>query len=107
VSLEVRMMCQQPNRKHESDRKSVGLPARPFLYTLDQISGLLEVGKTGLLRDYVHLDGISVGVCPKTKMIARNISPDGKPEWRVAERDLVRWLKMRGFRYYEEAGILY
>jgi hypothetical protein len=82
--------------------ESVGLPIRPFLFTLDQVSTLVQVGEERLKRDYIHYDGRSIGVRPRDRMVAHNIAPEGvKPEWRVAERELIRWLKSRGFRVYD------
>jgi hypothetical protein len=95
------MRYQNPNQPQKPE--SVGLPLRPFLYTLDQVATLLEISEYELTKNHIHLDRVSVGVCPKKKMIARNVAPDGdKPDWRVAERDLIRWMKYKGFRYYEK-----
>lgn len=89
-----------------SDAGKVGLPPRPFLYTLDQISMLIDVQQVTLERTYVHFEGRSVGAAPRSKMLARNIAPpDDKPDWRVAEREMVRWFKNRGFRYYDRGAV--
>ena len=78
----------------------VGLPVRVFLYTLDQIATILQVEEKDL-RKYVHFQDRSVGARPLDMMQARNIAPAGeKPEWRVADRELERWLSRRGFRIY-------
>jgi hypothetical protein len=84
------------------DRTVVDLPVRDFLYTVDQIAMLFEVPEETVLNSYLFFHGRSVGVRPKGKMIARDISPDDadKPDWRVAERELVRWMKFKGFRYH-------
>lgn len=83
-------------------RERVGLPTRPFLYTLDQIATLIHVAEAQVKASYVYFEGRSTGTRRKDLMVARNIAPDGeKVEWRVAERELVRWLKVKGFRYYE------
>lgn len=84
----------------------VGLPARPFLYTLDQISTLLNVNLQSLKKEYVFFEGRSIGFHNKHLLAARNIAPPTKsPDWRVAERELVRWMRLKGFRYYERASI--
>jgi hypothetical protein len=82
--------------------ESVGFPVKPFLYTLDQIASMINVDlKTFKLR-HVHYDRRSVGFAPSDKFLARNINPDGEaPEWRIAEREAIRWMKFMGFRVYE------
>lgn len=85
---------------------SVGLPQRPFLYTLDQIANLVAVDLL-TVKASVHFEGRSVGARPVKKMLARNIAPEGeRPDWRVAERELVRWLRTKGFRFYERGWVL-
>lgn len=85
-------------------RKSVnlGLPARPFLYTIDQIAGLIDVEEHHLRTHYVYFDGRSTGYVQPHHIRARNIAPPKlAPEWRVAENELKRWLKNKGFKLYE------
>lgn len=82
-------------------RKAVGLPAKPFLYTIDQIAALLSLEHAAVTRS-IFYEGRSVGARPKDKMLARNIDPaDARPEWRVAETELIRWMRSKGFRFYE------
>ena len=82
--------------------EKVGIPVRLFLFTLDQISTMLAVDEDRLKRGYLFYEGRSVGVRPPDKILARNIAPAGeKPEWRVAEKELVRWARSRGFRIYD------
>lgn len=82
--------------------ESVGLPPRPFLYTLDQIAMLIEVEVTALSKSYVFYEGRSFGARPKGKLLARNIAPDNKrPVWRVAEAELIRWMRTKGFRFQQ------
>ena len=85
--------------------RRVGLPPRVFLYTLDQISVMIEVGIPQLKNRYVYFEGRSIGRRKNDLMIARNVSPaEQKPEWRIAEREFVRWMRVKGFRYYEIGG---
>ena len=85
----------------------VGLPMRPFLYTQDQIAGLLSCELPSVNR-WTHYDGRSVGARPADLMLARNIANDGdKPEWRVAEGELIRWLKRKGFKFYDRGWLLF
>lgn len=84
----------------------MGLPVRAFLFTVDQLSTMLSVGEDTVKKDYLFYEGRQPGARPKSKMLARNIAPEGsKPEWRVAERELVRWLKSRGFRVYDRGWL--
>jgi len=86
--------------------EKLGIPPRPFLYTLDQISVLLDVGEAALKSGYIFYEGRSIGARTRDLMIARNIAPaNAKPDWRVAERELVRWMKYKGFRYYERGAV--
>jgi hypothetical protein len=82
--------------------EAVALPYRPFLFTLDQISVILDLDEKIITKSYIYFEGRSIGSRHKHLMIARNIAaPDCHPEWRVAERELVRWMRFKGFRYYE------
>lgn len=85
----------------------VGLPPRPFLYSLDQISTLLCIERSGL-SSHIHFEGRSVGPCRPQRMLARDIAPPGeRPDWRVAESELVRWCRLKGFRLYERGWARY
>lgn len=90
-------------------REEIYLPARPFLFTLDQISVMLDVTAHNLIvKGYVHLEGRSIGVPKRDQFIARNIAPaDQKPDWRVVEREFIRWMKRKGFKYYDRGSITY
>lgn len=99
-----------PPRGHRpnlpADPEKIGLPARPFLYTLDQISVLLDVPEDQLKRAYIHFEGRSIGVAARRQLLARNIAPDDQsPDWRVTERELIRWFKTVGFKFYERGSV--
>lgn len=87
----------------EIDRaKSVGLPPRPFLYTLDQISQIVSVDIKKLRASYIYFERRTIGHKETFLMTAHNIAPTSDtPEWRVSERELVRWLKYMGYKYYD------
>lgn len=99
----------------EADK--VGLPIRTVLYTIDQVATMLALEPRTVKASYLYLDGINVGSIPKRVMLARNIDPDfeppshsnpdgkGKPEWRIAEHELIRWLKEMGFRIYDRGWV--
>ncbi len=79
-----------------------GLPIRSFLFTLDQVSTMLEIGTKSLKDGYIHFHGRSVGPRPLDKILARNLAEPGeKPEWRVAEQEFIRWMRRKGFRVYQ------
>lgn len=89
-----------------SEAPKVGLPPRVFLYTLDQLCVMIDIDVKSLEKSHVYFEGRSIGTRRRDLMIARNIAaPDEKPEWRVAEREFVRWLKFKGFRYYEFGAV--
>jgi hypothetical protein len=90
----------------ESAAEKVGLPVKPFLYTLDQIAFLISIEERTLKTSYLFYQDRSVGAPPKNKIRAVNIAPTGEtPNWRVAEREFVRWLRYKGFRYQERGWI--
>lgn len=84
------------------ERHKIGIPVRPFLYTVDQLAVMLDLPKQELHENYFFYEGRSVGLRPKNKMVTRNIAPpDMHPEWRVLEKEFIRWMKVKGFRHYE------
>jgi hypothetical protein len=86
--------------------QEVNIPMRPFLYTLDQIAALLSVDTRALQRSYLFYAGRSTGARRKDLILAHNIAPEGdKPEWRVAERELVRWFRYKGFKVVDRSWV--
>jgi hypothetical protein len=86
--------------------ESVGLPPRTFLYTLDQIATLIEMDLVQLMKIYVFYGGLSKGKHKVNLLYAVNLADDDdKPDWRVSEAELVRWMKKKGFRYYERGWL--
>jgi hypothetical protein len=94
-------------KRSEYKADVVGLPSRPFTFTLDQVATLLSLTVETLSRNgYVHFEGRSRSVRTDRNMIARNIAPDDQtPEWRIAEAELVRWMKVLGFRFHETSWL--
>lgn len=87
-----------------SERERLGLPVRPFLYTLDQIGTILNITETTLKnKGYVHFRGRTTGRPLPDELAAVNIAPkaDDAPNWRVEERELIRWMKRKGFTYVD------
>ena len=85
--------------------ENIGLPTRVFLFTLDQISVMIHVTEKTLTDHHIFFQGRSIGSRKKTLMVAINIAPpDEKPDWRVAEREFIRWMRVKGFKYYERGS---
>lgn len=85
----------------EAMRESVNLPARPFLYTLDQISGLLVLEMVYLKSNHVFFFEVDAGVPPRNRMLARNIGGQVRDDWRIEEKEFVRWMRHKGILIYE------
>ena len=85
---------------------SVGLPMRPFLYTVDQIATILTMTEQAVHTRILYHEGRDIGSRRTDQMLARNIAASNeKPDWRVAERELVRWMKHKGFKFYERGWV--
>lgn len=94
------------NWESEGKRKSVGLPSRPFLYTIDQVAMLLAVSESYVKLEYAHWQGRSIGIPSQDRIVFRNIAPNGAaPEWRCSEREVIRFLKYKGYKYYERGFV--
>lgn len=91
-----------PRETEASRAEKIGLPPRPFLYTLDQISGMISIPLDTLKRSYIYFENRSIGRQERTLIAARNIAPrDDAPEWRVSEREFIRWMRYMGYKYYD------
>lgn len=92
---------------NDKTRALVGLPPKPFLYSLDQIADLISLPLDRLERELVWFAGRQTGPHFRGKLLARNIAANAeqKPIWRVAERELLRWMKVKGFRVHDRGFI--
>ena len=73
------------------------LPVRPLFYTLDQIATLTAL-PVPTVRRALFYSGVSVGIPPRDQLHAQNLAPANEPEeWRVEEKELLRWLHYRGY----------
>lgn len=90
-----------------ADIANTGMPLRVFLFTLDQIATMMNVPQVSLEKRFIWFEGRSVGVKHPRKMSARNIEPDetAKPDWRVADKEVIRWMKLIGFVYVERGYV--
>lgn len=86
----------------EPERDKIGLPFRVFLYTPDQIATMFSLTTEYVKKNVLFYDVREPGIRPKSKMRAVNIAPEGEtPEWRVSEKELIRYLRNRGIKFYE------
>lgn len=86
---------------NQNTPEKFGLPRRPFLYTLDQIAVVCHVDLQQIKTAYVYYQGRSTGVPNRNMLKAHNIAPVIQyPDWRVEEKELMRWMKLKGFRGY-------
>lgn len=89
-----------PASKPERDR--IGLPPRIFLYTPDQIATLLSLTEKYVRDTLLFYDRREAGIRPKNRLRAINIAPEGEtPQWRVTENELLRYLRLKGLKFYE------
>lgn len=100
------MRSSGPTGNAPMQREWVGLPPRPFMYTLDQIATLLSVPESRVRRDYCWYENREVGTMSPLKLKTVNVSPSVEaPDWRVSEQELIRWMKKRRLKYYERAWL--
>lgn len=96
----------KPRPVSRNAAESVGLPIRPFLYTLDQLCTVLGYGNAQALTPHLYFRGRSTGPPPRFVMVAQDIAAEGdRPEWRVPEAELLRWLRAKGFKVHEIAWV--
>lgn len=90
-----------------SDPQKVGLPIRPFLYTLDQVAYLLSLTEERVRKSgMVYYQGRSTGAKTPDRMMARDIASESQsPDWRVAEQELIRWMRRKGYKIYERTWV--
>ncbi len=78
------------------------LPARPFLYTEDQVADILSLHIGTMRGKYAYYEGRTESRKQLDDIIFLNIAKDDQaPEWRCSERELLRWMKRKGFRVYD------
>lgn len=77
------------------------------MFTIDQIAYMLNLTEQTVKTGYIFFEGRSTGPRRLDLMVAINIAPDDqKPEWRVNERELVRWAKQKRLKFIEWGTIL-
>lgn len=86
--------------------EKIGIPTRVFLFTVDQLSVMLDLPEKYILDNLLYLEGRSIGTPKKSLIQARNVAPpELKPEWRVTEREFIRWMRVKGFKYYDRGSV--
>jgi len=96
--------------KHESvdAPERVGLPSTPFLYHLDQVATMLGREQSELIDTQIYFMGRTIGRNSPRQIRAINIAvdPSASPEWRVSEGELIRWLKLIGFKIHSRGRVV-
>lgn len=86
--------------------QKIDLPVRPFLWTVDQVATIINLQPRTVQIHYVYFEGRSTGSKTSAQLLAHNIAPRDKPaEWRIAQEELTRWLRSKGFRFYEDGRL--
>lgn len=90
----------------EKNVSETNIPIRTFLYSLEQIEQMIGIPASALAQSYIYFQGRTIGIKRPWMIQARNIAgPDDIPEWRVADREFIRWLRNRGFRVIERGYV--
>ena len=87
----------------------VSLPTRIMLFTLDQVATMLALTETQLAAKYICFEGRTTGPNSRRLMKARNIAPtpEDKPDWRITEREVIRYCRVRGIRFHTRGWATY
>lgn len=89
-----------------ADPQEVGLPPFIFLFTVDQIAGMLNIELSTLMVQYLYYAGRSSGRKASHQMDAVNIAPeDALPDWRVPAREFLQWCKRRNIKVNQLSGL--
>lgn len=92
------------NKKHDLSADlaaaMVPIPLKTFFYTTDQIALMLDVSETYLKNKMLFYQGREAMRQDPRLMRCVNIrEPDERPEWRVEEGELLRWLRKRKINF--------
>lgn len=89
-----------------ADPQEVGLPPFVFLFTVDQIAGMLNVEERTVMLQYLYYAGRSSGRKASHQMDAVNIAPEtANPDWRIPAREFLRWCTRRGIKVNQLSGL--
>lgn len=88
------------------DLQAIGIPIKPFMYTLDQVATMISVEPTWFAANYVWYTGRTSGIPKKDLLTARNVAPVSlDPQWRIVDQELLRWCRHKGIRVYERGWV--
>lgn len=91
----------------QKESRAVGIPFKVFLYTLEQVADMLAVDVKSFSARYVHYDNRTPGRKKSDTFMARDISPLGeKPDWRIADNEVLRWFKSKGYKLVERGWVV-
>lgn len=82
--------------KMRSEIERMLIPEKEFFYTIEQIAALLGTSQKNVRSNYLFYEGrTDQKLYSPRRMRAININPneDGASQWRIAEKEYVRWLK--------------
>lgn len=83
-----------------------GLPYQPFFYTVDQVAAFLNLTVESLTKSYLFRVGEDRGVYRKNLLRAVDLCPvETQRDWRVAEAELIRWLRYHNLYLYDPDSI--
>lgn len=80
-------------------REQVGLPTKPFFYTVEQVADLLAVDIKTLENTILHFKGFG-GTSGPDRLAATNLRTTDNPLWRIPEDELLRWLRRKRITLY-------
>jgi hypothetical protein len=88
--------------------EAVGLPPTPFFYHLDQCAQFMQLPVDAFTSRYVWFLGRTIGTKSPRQLKAVNmqVNPDDMPDWRISEGELVRWMKLMGFKVYSRGRVV-
>ncbi len=82
----------------EGRHQTVTIPSHPFFYTLDQVAILLSYSLPKL-KARCYWVGRTLDRKSLDQLEAVNVAPPKeRADWRVDERELLRWLARMGYR---------
>lgn len=84
------------------ERAVLGLPVRVFYYTVEQVGAIIEMKTEDVMKKVLWFEGREVGHKPASALCAINLARgEQKPEWRIEERELIRWMRWKKIRRFD------
>ncbi len=77
------------------------LPVKVFMFEFHQVANMLDVDLATFKKTMVYYKGRTRRRSDRHDLIAKNIArPEEPPVWRIDEPELIRWLKVKGIKFY-------